>query len=149
VSKIRRAQRAGFLTLGRPPSLSCHEAEEELLESDAGVQQLLVRAGVLPFVSLVWRPLPNMLRGRRDCQMLWTGAHSNPWSAWTKSDSGTNDLTESGRLLLLGGQDGGGALLGSVEALQPSSVHGWRARWGPYPPLNSPRREFGVVAVRL
>lgn len=128
------------------------EAEEALLESDAGVQQLLVRAGVLPFVSFVWRPLPNMLRGRRDCQMLWTGSHADPWSAWTQSSTAENDeesMTEGGLLLLLGGQDGGGALLGSTEALQPSSVHGWRASWGPYPALNSPRREFGVVTLRL
>ena len=94
------------------------------------MQQLLVRAGVLPFVSLAWRPLPNLLRARRDCRLIYAPRQR--------------------RLIIAGGQDGGGGLLRSVESLCPATVHGWRAGWSPFgSDIGTPRREFGMVVVEL
>ena len=104
--------------------------DEEEAEADQAVQQLLVRAGVLPFVSLAWRPLPNLLRARRDCRLCYA--------------------RQQRRLIIAGGQDGGGGLLRSVESLCPATVHGWRAGWSPFgSDIGTPRREFGMVVVEL
>ena len=104
--------------------------DEEEAEADQAVQQLLVRAGVLPFVSLAWRPLPNLLRARRDSRLCYAPRHH--------------------RLIIAGGQDGGGGLLRSVESLCPATVHGWRAGWSPFgSDIGTPRREFGMVVVEL
>ena len=93
--------------------------------------------------------------------MVWTATAPTPLAPDTDENmhggggggGGSGRGGGGGLLLAVGGQDSSG-----VEALQCSSVNGWRAGWEPFPFLPTTttqdallmrRHEFGLVALRL